>query len=124
LHTVSAVLDGRGSEPYFVSALSGRVAVALPFELPTPSMPREVPVEVPPAFRARFGEEEADAWITAFSLVLSVLARQDSFDLALVDERDRAALGASGFLFFPSLPLRVTPEQLGSFSAALGAYCG
>jgi amino acid adenylation domain-containing protein len=115
------VLDSRGSDPYFVSALSSRIAVALPFELPTPSMPREVPVEVPPAFRARFGEEAADAWITAFSLVLSVLARQDSFDLALVDERDRAALGASGFLFFPSLPLRVTPEQLGSFSAALAA---
>jgi amino acid adenylation domain-containing protein len=106
------------AEPYFVSALNGGIPVALPFELSTPSVPREVPVEVPQAFRRRFGEETTDAWITAFSLVLSALARQDSFDLALVDERAKAAIGASEFLFFPSLPLRVTLEQLGSFSAA------
>jgi amino acid adenylation domain-containing protein len=109
------------SEPYFVSAMNGGIPIALPFELPIPSQPREVLVEVPPAFRARFGEDATDAWIAAFSLVLSALARQDSFDLALVDERAQAALGASAFLFFPSLPLRVTLEQLGPFSAAQAA---
>ena len=109
------------SEPYFVSALDASIPISLPFSLASHSTPREIPVDVPQAFRARFGEEVTDACITAFALVLSVLARQDSFDLALVDERNKAALGASGFLFFPSLPLRVTLEQLESFSAALAA---
>jgi len=106
------------SEPYFASTLNGTIPVALPFELPTPSLPREVPVEVPPAFRARFRDDATDAWITAFSLVLSARGRQETFDLALVEERVRAALGASGFLFFPSLPLRITLHPLGSFSVA------
>lgn len=107
------------AEPYFVSALRDLIPIALPLDLPIPSTPLEVPVELPPGYHERFGEEATGAWIAAFSLVLSALARQESFDLALIDESSEAKLGASQFLFFPSVPLRIRLQPQASFQAML-----
>jgi amino acid adenylation domain-containing protein len=106
------------AEPFFVSALSSALPLALPFEGGARARPLALPVEVPEKLRARFGVATADAWITAFALVLSALCRQEAFDFALVDAGAREKLGASEPLFFPAVPLRAALDFETSFTDA------
>ena len=113
-----AIAEG---EPFFVKALSHRLPVVLPFALSSGGAAARVAIDLPESFRQRFGGQVGDALVAAYAVVLSVLCREASFDLALVDVASRARLSAADGLLFPSTPLRVTVGATLAFAALVEA---